>query len=130
MPISFKIPDPSTGLDLETLFTGRITPDHIIDYVQQVVKIHDSWRGRRVLIVFAEDSMSGGFNYVAINRLVAFIRAFNQPLTGSRTVVVADRPMTYGLIRMYCAMRDPPYEFQAFRHREEALCWLGRPVND
>lgn len=127
MSISFRIPDPSTGIDLETVFSGTIKPDQLSEYMEQVMSLHDSWQGKRALLTFTGSTSISGFNYAAINRLATYTRTFNDPLTGSRTAVVAERPLIYGLIRMYIALRDPPYEFQVFRHQDAARRWLEAP---
>ncbi|MCB1685984.1 MAG: hypothetical protein R3E82_00730 [Pseudomonadales bacterium] len=124
MPIDYRIPDPATGIDLETRYTGTVVPAEVVDYLQHVHLLHSSWEGRRALLCFAPDARASGFGYAAISEIAAVSRTHTDALAGCRFAAVAPRAISFGFLRMYLALRDPPYEYEVFRTREAALDWL------
>jgi len=124
MPIDYQIPYPATGIDLETRFTGTVVPAETMDYLQRIHKLHSNWEGKRALLDFAPDARASGFGYNTISEIAAVSRRYADAFAGCRVAAVAPRALFFGLLRMYVALRDPPYKIEVFRTREAALDWL------
>ena len=98
MPIDYRKPDPSTGIDLETPFSGTVVPAEVTDYLKGVHHLHANWEGRRAVVTFTPDAEASGLHYATVSEIASVSRAFTDTLAGSRMAAVAPRPLFFGLL--------------------------------
>ena len=113
------------GADFYAVFEGSITPDEITDYFLHMTSEIGSFAGARALLEIRKVTLNG-FTFVSISKIARITKAHQHLLNSSRTAVVASQAVAYGFVRMYIAIRNPGYEFEVFRTREDAMVWLGR----
>lgn len=123
MPITYQ--QDNDGLDLHAIFENQITPEDITNYFVQITSELGSFAERRALLEIRKVTFKG-FTFDAISKIARVTKAHEPLLEASKTAVVASQPVAYGLARMYIAIRDPKYEFEVFKTREEAIPWLAR----
>ncbi len=121
MPIHYTFDHPE--VDLHVTIHGHVDALDVVDYFEDVTTRVDDFGGMAVLLEIGDVSLTG-VNYASVRQMSHVTRRQEAALLGSRTAVVAHAPLAYGVVRMYLALRDPPYSFRVFRHRGKALDWL------
>lgn len=123
MPITYQ--SGTEGVDFYAVFEGSITPEEITDYFLHMTSKIGSFAGARALLEIRKVTFNG-FTFNSISKIARVTKTHQHLLDSSRTAVVASQAVAYGLVRMYTAIRDPEYEFEVFRTRDDATRWLGR----
>ncbi len=121
MPISFSI-EPSTNT-VYTTITGPLLDADPVIYLSEVLE-HPDYRPGMSALVVCENVEIGSFSTPAVRLFAEFTRGAEKEFSGSRIAVVAPQLVFYGIVRMYQLLRDPPYQFAAFRELDEAKSWL------
>ena len=126
MPISVK--RNFDGVDFYTRFDGRITVEEVADYFLEITSESDSFANKCALLEFGDVTFRG-VRFDTVMQLARLTKQHQDLLEGSRTAVVASGPLAYGIVRMYIGIRDPSYDFEVFRTRDEAMDWLSQKAD-
>ena len=122
MPITYR--QDSESVEFYAIFEGVLTPEAITDYFLRMTNEIGSFAGARALLEIRKVTFRG-FTFDSISKIAGTTKAHQHLLESSKTAVVASQAVAYGIARMYIAIRDPKYDFQVFKDRDEAMLWLG-----
>lgn len=122
MPFASR-PHPEPAL-LETVLSGRVTDDELLDYYERVVADGRLAGGRELVDAVAVTDLA--ITPHGHHRLAVLLRAHVEALRGLRVAMVAEDDYVFGMFRMWELQReDLGYEVRVFRSREGAAAWLG-----
>lgn len=120
MPIAYSV-DPHHGVVTVTC-TGQVTMEEIVAAADRLRS--DPFFQPR-FAALADLSETTGFTF-DFTHLSVFVNGHKDPFApGARRALVATRPDSYGIARMYQSM-STGLNVAIFRSREDAMTWLAR----
>ena len=112
------------------MLEGVIELQDILGYLEDLTALidKDSMENELALIE-VRDAKLRGFDFRSVRRIAELSESKADLLKGTRTAVVADGRLAFGLVRMYISIRDPRnYDFRVFKSIAEATAWLGEEI--
>jgi hypothetical protein len=121
-----------TRIDSSSDFTLKIVEGKVTaaELLEEIEAYYAGEITQRILWDFSRSSVEG-ITSDDMARIVEVMTAPSQRRKGGKTAFVSASPAAYGLGRMYQILhetRKNPVERRVFRTREEAMGWLGIPV--
>jgi len=128
MPITYRL-KPDEKLLILT-HRGIVTDDEFLSFYRT---LYEDTRFDKSfdLLVDLQQTESSPRSAEALTEFADFIRdQFLNTTASPKVAVVAPKDISFGLARMYEAIRgDVRYEFAVFRSTDAAMTWLGLPEN-
>ncbi len=105
---------------------GTVTEDDFIDQVTKQINDSDYRFEMNTIYDLRNCRYEGGHEKLKdLARKMVVSDIIKQP---SKTAIIADRDLEYGLARVYSALaEDSKVDYEVFRSCKDAMCWLELP---